>query len=57
MRTRHGIITTMTNLDEKAGREAEDKELYNAFTELGTDSEVSNVEFAFEAQAEVALRD
>ena len=35
----------------------EDKELYDAFTELGSDPELSDVEFAFEAQAEVALND
>ena len=35
----------------------EDRQLFDAFTELGTDSEMSDVSFAFEAQADVALRD
>lgn len=38
-------------------QEMEDKELYDAFTELGSDPELCDVGFAFEAQAEVALRD
>ena len=46
MRAGRGIITLMTNLDEKAGKEAEE-ELYDAFTELGADLELSDVEFAF----------
>ena len=33
----------------------DDQELYDAFTELGSDPEMSDVRFAFEAQAEVAL--
>jgi len=57
MRAGHGIITLMTNLVEKAGEDAEEKELYDAFTELGLDPELSDVEFAFQAQAEVVLRD
>ena len=56
MRTGRGIITAM-NLDEKAGKEAEEKELYDAFTELGANPELSDVAFAFQAQAEVALHD
>lgn len=38
-------------------QETEEKELYDAFTELGSDPELCDVEFAFHAQAEVALRD
>ena len=49
--------TFVTRLSEKAVKETEDKELYDAFTELGSDPEMSDVEFAFHAQAEVALRD
>ena len=49
--------TFVMTLIEKAVRETEEKELYDAFTELGTDPELSDVGFAFEAQAEVALRD
>ncbi len=49
--------TFVTGLIEKAVREAEDQELYDAFTELGSDPEMSDVSFAFAAQAEVALRD
>lgn len=37
--------------------EQEERQLFDAFTELGSDSEMSDVSFAFEAQAEVALRD
>ena len=47
----------MTNLDEKADNASEEKELYDAFAELGADPELSDVEFAFQAQAEVALHD
>ena len=47
----------MTALDEEGGKEAEEKELYDAFTELGSDPELSDIEFAFQDQAEVALRD
>ena len=47
----------MTDLNEEAGKEAEEKELYDAFTELGSDPELSDAEFAFHAQAEVALHD
>lgn len=35
----------------------EEKELYDAFTELGSQPELRDVEFAFFAQAEVALRE
>jgi len=42
---------------QEAIKETEDKELYDAFTELGSDPELSDVEFAYEAQAEVALCD
>jgi len=42
---------------QEAIQEIEDKELYDAFTELGSDPELSDVEFAYEAQAEVALCD
>ena len=42
---------------EETIEETEDKELYDAFSALGSDPEMSDVEFAFEAQAEVALRD
>jgi predicted DNA-binding protein len=37
--------------------EQEERQLFDAFTELGADAEMSDVSFAFEAQAEVALRD
>ena len=49
--------TFVTRLIEKAVKETEDQELYDAFTELGSDPEMSDVEFAFHAQADVALRD
>ncbi len=49
--------TFVTRLIEKAVKETEEKELYDAFTELGSDPELSDVEFAFPAQAEVVLRD
>ncbi len=42
---------------ETTAQEAKEKELYDAFTELGSDPELCDVEFAWEAQAEVALRD
>ena len=57
MTTRQGIITSMTYLSEQADEETQEKELYDAFSELGSDPELSDVEFAFQAQAEVALRD
>ena|GEM_PF-3840984 len=57
MRAGHGIITLMTNLFEKVDDDVEDTELYDAFTELGSDPGLSDVAFAFQAQAEVALRD
>ena len=47
----------VTSLIEKAVRETEDRELFDAFTELGSDPEMSDVSFALAAQAEVALRD
>lgn len=49
--------TFVTRLIEQAVQEAEEKELYEAFTLLGSDPELSDVEFAFPAQAEAALRD
>ena len=49
--------TFVTTLIEKAVRETEEQELYDAFTELGSDPGMGDVSFAFEAQAEVALRD
>jgi len=49
--------TFVTRLIEKAVKETDDQELYNAFSELGSDPELSDVEFAFHAQAEVILRD
>ena len=49
--------TFVTRLIEKAVKEKEDQELYDAFSELGSDPEMSDVEFAFHAQAEVILRD
>ncbi len=36
--------------------EQEERQLFDAFTELGSDPQMSDVSFAFEAQAEVALR-
>lgn len=47
----------MRDLIENSAQAAEDKQLYDAFTELGSDPELSDVEFAFPAQVEVALRD
>ena len=47
--------TFVTRLIEKAVEEAEEKELYEGFTLLGSDPELSDVEFAFHAQSEVAL--
>ncbi|MDQ2800789.1 MAG: hypothetical protein M3Y13_14255 [Armatimonadota bacterium] len=47
----------MGDLIENAAQATEDKQLYDAFTELGSDPELSDVEFAFPAQAEVVLRD
>lgn len=47
----------VTRLIEKAVQETEEKELYDAFSALGSDPELSDAEFAFAAQAEVALRD
>lgn len=49
--------TFVTRLIEQAVQEVEEKELYDAFTALGSDPEMSDVEFAFAAQAEAALRD
>jgi predicted DNA-binding protein len=49
--------TFVTRLIEKAVKEKEDQELYDAFSELGSDLEISDVEFAFHAQAEVILSD
>ncbi len=42
-------------MTETAVYENEEQELYDAFTELGSDPELSDVSFAFQAQAEVAL--
>lgn len=39
----------------KVVREAQDSEMYEAATLLGEDSEMSDVEFAFGAQAEVVM--
>lgn len=47
----------ITRLIEKAVQETEEKELYDAFSALGSDPELSDAEYAFAAQAEVALRD
>ena len=49
--------TFVTRLIEDAVRVAEEKELYDAYTALGSDLPFCDVEFAFAAQAEVALRD
>ncbi len=49
--------TFVTRLIEKAVEETEEKELYEGFILLGSDPELSDVEFAFHGQAEVALRD
>ena len=57
MRAGHGIITAMSHLTGDTDKETGEKELYDTFTELGSDPELSNVEFAFQAQAEVALHD
>lgn len=57
MMVRRGIITLMTSIVKKVDKEAEEQELRDAFTELGSDLEMSNVGFAFQAQAEVALYD
>ena len=37
-------------------RDEKQKELYDSFTLLGQDAEEANVDFAFDAQAEVVLR-
>lgn len=37
--------------------EQEERLLFDAFTELGSDSEMTDIGFAQEAQSEVALRD
>ena len=47
----------VTRLIEKAVQETEEKELYDGFSALGSDPELSDAEFAFAAQAEVARRD
>jgi hypothetical protein len=47
--------TFVTRLIEKAVEETEEKELCDGFTLLGSDPELSDVEFAFHAQAEAAL--
>ena len=49
--------TFVTRLIEDAVRVAEEKELYDAYTALGSDPALCDVDFAFAAQAEVALRD
>ena len=46
----------VTRLIEEAVQETEEKELYDAFSALGSDPELCDAEFAFAAQAEVALR-
>ncbi len=51
-----GIIMPMRDLIENSSQAPEDKQLYNAFTELRSDSELSDVKFASDAQTEVALR-
>lgn len=57
-RARHVSFNTfVTTLIEKAVHDAEQQELYDAFSELGADTGMSDVGFAFAAQAEVALRD
>lgn len=38
-------------------KEEQEKELYEGFGVLGSDHQESNVEYAFSAQAEVALKD
>jgi predicted DNA-binding protein len=42
---------------ERIVSEEEERRLFDAFTELGQDREMSDVEFLFTAQAEVALYD
>ncbi len=42
---------------ETALRAEEDRQLYEEFTRLGRDKELTDVEYAFEAQREVVLRD
>lgn len=44
-------------METTSQQEMENKELFDAFTELGSDPEPCDVGFAFEAQAEVALHD
>ena len=51
------INAFLNALIEQAMHEREERELYAAFTELGRDAEGCDVDFAFAAQAEVALRD
>ena len=38
-------------------QDVQEQELYDAFTELGSDKEMSDLDFAFEAQAEIARRE
>ena len=49
--------TFVTRLIEKAVKKTEDQELYDAFSELGSNPELNNVEFAFHAEAGVVLSD
>ena len=44
-------------MEATSQQKLEDKELHNSFTELGSDPELCDVEFAFAAQAEVALNE
>lgn len=57
MMVRRGIVMLMRDLIENSAQAAKDKQLYDAFTELGSDPELSDVEFTSHAQAEVALHD
>jgi predicted DNA-binding protein len=42
---------------EKILKEEQKKMLYDAFSQVGRDKEDTNVEYAFEAQKEVVLKD
>ena len=47
---------TLPTPPQEPVQEIEAKELYNGFTELGSNPEMTEIEFAFPAQAEAALR-
>ncbi|MBV9848567.1 MAG: hypothetical protein JO250_02650 [Armatimonadetes bacterium] len=46
-----------TSVERVQVHDVQAQALYDAFTELGSDAEMSDVSFAFEAQAEIARRE